>query len=114
MEVVQKISEAPADAQGRVAERVEITSVTIRDTPPPEPVPFATDTAGAARGSYHAVLETSLGAITIAFCPDKAPEHVRNFLRLAQAGVYDGTTFHRVVRGLRRADRRADARARRR
>ena len=31
--------------------------------------------------------------------PDKAPEHVRNFLRLAAAGVYDGTSFHRVVRG---------------
>ena len=29
----------------------------------------------------------------------KAPEHIRNFLRLAQAGVYDGTDFHRVVRG---------------
>ena len=28
----------------------------------------------------------------------KAPEHVRNFLQLARAGVYDGTPFHRVVR----------------
>ena len=26
-------------------------------------------------------------------------EHVRNFLQLAQAGVLDGTAFHRVVRG---------------
>ena len=33
------------------------------------------------------------------FFPDKAPEHVRNFLRLAQLGMYDGTTFHRVVKG---------------
>jgi peptidyl-prolyl cis-trans isomerase B (cyclophilin B) len=40
-----------------------------------------------------------MGAITIGFMPDKAPEHVRNFLRLAQAGVYEGTSFHRVVRG---------------
>ena len=31
--------------------------------------------------------------------PEKAPEHVRNFLRLAQAGVFDGMAFHRVVRG---------------
>ena len=46
-----------------------------------------------------AVLETSLGDITIAFTPDKAPEHVRNFLRLASAGVYDGTSWHRVVKG---------------
>ena len=40
-----------------------------------------------------------MGAITIAFFPDKAPNTVRNFLRLAHAGVFDGTTFHRVVRG---------------
>jgi len=49
--------------------------------------------------AYHVVLETSKGDITLAFRPDKAPEHVRNFLRLAQSGAYDGTTFHRVVRG---------------
>ena len=35
----------------------------------------------------------------MAFFADKAPEHVRNFLRLAQSGVFDGTAFHRVVRG---------------
>jgi len=35
----------------------------------------------------------------VEFFPDKAPEHVRNFLRLAELGVYDGTTFHRVVKG---------------
>jgi peptidyl-prolyl cis-trans isomerase B (cyclophilin B) len=45
------------------------------------------------------VLQTSAGSITIAFLPEVAPEHVRNFLRLAQAGVFDGTAFHRVVRG---------------
>src|SRR4029079_4679227 len=33
------------------------------------------------------------------FTPGVAPEHVRNFLQLAQAGVLDGTAFHRVVRG---------------
>jgi len=36
---------------------------------------------------------------TIGFTPEKAPEHVRNFLRLASAGVYDGTSWHRVVKG---------------
>jgi peptidyl-prolyl cis-trans isomerase B (cyclophilin B) len=48
---------------------------------------------------YRAVLATTAGDITLEFFPDKAPEHVRNFLRLASAGVYDGTSFHRVVRG---------------
>ena len=44
-------------------------------------------------------METTLGNITLAFDAAKAPEHVRNFLQLAQAGVFDGTAFHRVVRG---------------
>ena len=72
--------------------------MTIRDTPPPEPVPFASETADQL-AQHRAVLETTLGNITIAFNPEKAPEHVRNFLQLAQAGVLDGTTFHRVVHG---------------
>jgi cyclophilin family peptidyl-prolyl cis-trans isomerase len=98
MDVVQKISQAPVDGNGMPLERVTIASVTIRDTPPPEPEPFSTETA-ADLAKYRAVLETSMGAMTIEFFPDKAPEHVRNFLRLAQAGVFDGTAFHRVVRG---------------
>ena len=98
MDVVQKISQVPAGANNAATERVTINSVTIRDTPPPEPEPFSTESPEQL-AQYHAVLETSLGAITIEFFPDKAPEHVRNFLRLAQAGVYDGTAFHRVVRG---------------
>ena len=98
MDIAQKISETPADAEGRPSERIVITDVTIRDTPPPEPEPFANDSP-AALAQYRAVFETSLGTITVEFFPEKAPEHVRNFLRLAQTGVYDGTAFHRVVRG---------------
>src|SRR6185437_14289107 len=45
MDVLQKISELPANDKGMPLERVGITSVTIRDTPPPEPVPFANETA---------------------------------------------------------------------
>jgi peptidyl-prolyl cis-trans isomerase B (cyclophilin B) len=97
MDVVTKISEAP-NADGVPAGRIEIVSVTIRDTPPPEPEPFSTESAeDLAR--YRAVLETTAGPITIAFLPDKAPGHVRAFLRLAQTGVFDGTAFHRVVPG---------------
>jgi peptidyl-prolyl cis-trans isomerase B (cyclophilin B) len=77
---------------------VVIRAVTIRDTPPPEPVPFANDTPEQLE-RHTAVLETSLGSITIGFDARKATEHVRNFLQLAKAGVYDGTPFHRVVRG---------------
>ncbi len=98
MEVVQKISEAPTDANGRVTDRVEMTRVTIRDTPPPEPEPFTAESTEEL-ATYRAVLETSQGPITLAFLPDKAPGHVRNFLRLASLGAYDGTAFHRIVRG---------------
>lgn len=98
MDVLQKISEAPAGADGAPLERIEISSVAVRDTPPPEPVPFAADTP-AQLSQYRALLDTSAGPITIEFFGDKAPEHVRNFLRLASAGVYDGTAFHRVVKG---------------
>jgi peptidyl-prolyl cis-trans isomerase B (cyclophilin B) len=98
IDVAQKISESAVDANGKASDRIVITDVTIRDAPPPEPVPFSTESA-ADLGRYRAVLETSLGPITVAFFPDKAPEHVRNFLRLAESGVFDGTAFHRVVRG---------------
>jgi len=98
LDVVQKISETPATADGLATERVAITSMTIRDTPPPAPVPFAADTPEQL-AQYRAVLDTSAGPITVELFGTKAPEHVRNFLRLASAGVYDGTAFHRVVKG---------------
>ena len=96
--VVTRISETPVDAQGKAAERVEIVSVSIRDWQPPPPPPFTTETVDEL-AAYRAVLETSAGPITLELFPDLAPGHVRNFLRLAQAGVYDGMAFHRVARG---------------
>jgi peptidyl-prolyl cis-trans isomerase B (cyclophilin B) len=98
LEVAQQISELPADANGLIADRVEIKTLRIRDTPAPEPVPFETETAAQLAG-YRAVLETTMGEVTVEFFPDRAPGHVRNFLRLATLGVYDGTAFHRVVPG---------------
>jgi peptidyl-prolyl cis-trans isomerase B (cyclophilin B) len=98
IDVVTRISEVPADAEGRPSERVVVQSIRIRETPPPEPIPFDADTP-VELARYRAVLETTAGAIAIEFFADKAPAHVRNFLRLAATGVYDGTAFHRVVRG---------------
>ncbi|NQT34660.1 peptidylprolyl isomerase [bacterium] len=46
-----------------------------------------------------AVIETDLGEIVLEFFPDVAPMHVANFKKLAKAGFYDGTTFHRVISG---------------
>lgn len=94
---VARISEAAVDDKGKIVERIEIKSVTIRDKPPEAPT-FAQESP-AELAAYRAVLETAAGNIVLEFRPDKAPEHVRQFLRLAAAGAYDGTAFHRVVRG---------------
>jgi cyclophilin family peptidyl-prolyl cis-trans isomerase len=95
IEVVQKISETPIDDKGVATERVEIQSVTIRDTPP---VLFVNDSVQDL-ATYRAVLDTSAGPIAIEFFPEKAKEHVRQFLRLADAGVYNNVAFHRVAPG---------------
>jgi peptidyl-prolyl cis-trans isomerase B (cyclophilin B) len=98
MEIVRKISEAATGPDGKLVDRIEITGVTIRDTPPPEVEPFSTESIeDLAR--HRVVLETSHGWVTLAFMPEKAPVHVRNFLRLASLGAYDGTAFHRIVPG---------------
>jgi peptidyl-prolyl cis-trans isomerase B (cyclophilin B) len=94
-DVLQKISETPVDDKGVATERVEIRHVTIRETPAE---PFVTETA-AELGTYRAVVDSSAGPITIEFFVDKAPNTVRQFMRLAAAGVYNGMAFHRVAPG---------------
>lgn len=42
-------------------------------------------------------METSMGNICLNLFEDKAPNHVKNFVDLANRGVYDGTLFHRVI-----------------
>jgi cyclophilin family peptidyl-prolyl cis-trans isomerase len=46
-----------------------------------------------------AELHTTAGEIDIRFFPDVAPNHVRNFIDLAEKGFYNGTKFHRVIPG---------------
>ncbi|HVU16434.1 MAG TPA: peptidylprolyl isomerase [Candidatus Didemnitutus sp.] len=46
-----------------------------------------------------AVLKTSYGDMTIAFWPDVAPKTVDNFKKLAREKFYDGTAFHRIIKG---------------
>jgi peptidyl-prolyl cis-trans isomerase B (cyclophilin B) len=95
--VAQKISTVTADATVPT-ERIEIRKVTIREKPAPVPEPFVSETVEEL-SRQRVVLETTLGHITFEFFPDRAPNHVRQFLRLAASGVYDGTAFHRVVPG---------------
>jgi peptidyl-prolyl cis-trans isomerase B (cyclophilin B) len=46
-----------------------------------------------------AVIETSEGDMVLQFWTDAAPNTVENFKKLAHSGFYDGTIFHRIVKG---------------
>src|SRR5262245_15558356 len=46
-----------------------------------------------------AVIKTSEGEMVAEFWPDVAPKTVENFKTLAKKGFYDGTCFHRVIKG---------------
>ncbi len=46
-----------------------------------------------------AIIKTSAGEMRLELWPDVAPKTVENFKTLAQRGFYDGTAFHRIVRG---------------
>jgi peptidyl-prolyl cis-trans isomerase B (cyclophilin B) len=46
-----------------------------------------------------AVIKTTMGEMVVEFWPDVAPKTVENFKTLAGKGFYDGTCFHRIIRG---------------
>jgi cyclophilin family peptidyl-prolyl cis-trans isomerase len=48
---------------------------------------------------YQAVFHTERGDFTVELFAKQAPVTVNNFVFLARQGFYDGTTFHRVIRG---------------
>ena len=54
---------------------------------------------GAAAAEPSARVETDHGTFVIRLRPDLAPRHVRHFIKVARAGGYDGTVFHRIVPG---------------
>ena len=49
--------------------------------------------------SYSARLETSHGTIELDLHVGDAPNTVNNFVSLARQGFYDGTPFHRILKG---------------
>lgn len=60
-------------------------------TEPKKPEPASTNEV--------AVIKTSAGEMVLEFWPDVAPKHVENFKKLAKQGFYDGTAFHRIIKG---------------
>lgn len=61
----------------------------------PQPPSGALDTTK----SYTATFRTQRGDFTVELYAEQAPRTVENFVNLARAGFYDGTTFHRVING---------------
>jgi peptidyl-prolyl cis-trans isomerase B (cyclophilin B) len=66
------------------------------DSKPDAPTP-ATTTGG--NNDEVAVIKTSEGTMVVEFWPDVAPKTVENFKTLAKKGFYNGTAFHRVIKG---------------
>jgi cyclophilin family peptidyl-prolyl cis-trans isomerase len=117
-----KTGETPApepatDSAMTATETTATTAITTMETNPAETTttqatPTATTTAAAKPAAPAAAkqekkpmstnekvaeLHTTAGEIDIRFFPDVAPNHVKNFLDLAQKGFYNGTKFHRVI-----------------
>jgi len=63
-------------------------------------IPAKKEAPSVASGTNEvAVIKTSMGEMVVGFWPDVAPNTVANFEKLARQGFYDGTCFHRVVKG---------------
>ncbi|OQX55968.1 MAG: cyclophilin [Candidatus Aminicenantes bacterium 4484_214] len=56
-------------------------------------------TITSAQSNPKVLMKTSKGDIIIELFPQKAPITVENFLSYVDQGFYDGTIFHRVIKG---------------
>lgn len=93
MDVVEKISQAPVDANGMTVTPVRIVKVTIEKK---KREPFADVPVEQLRRTV--TLKTTLGTLQIKMEPDWAPNHVRRFLMLAETGWLDHTAFFRIAK----------------
>jgi peptidyl-prolyl cis-trans isomerase B (cyclophilin B) len=53
----------------------------------------------AAGATPRAIIHTNYGDMTVEFWPDVAPRTVENFLKLSREKFYNGTAFHRIIKG---------------
>ena len=79
--VTAQAQNAPAPA--------EVPATPSAPAPAPAPVP----------AREQAVIKTSKGEMTVEFWDDVAPKTVANFKKLAKEGFYNGTAFHRIIKG---------------
>lgn len=74
-------------------------TASAQDAKPASPTPPPTTVAPAAAEMTYVVLRTSKGDILLELDTAKAPTSVANFLDYTKSGHYDGTVFHRVIKG---------------
>ena len=86
---------------GAVAADTATAAQATTDTAPPaaSTATTAQETSMSAYENKVAVLQTTAGEIHIRFFPDVAPNHVKNFIDLANQGFYNGIKFHRIIPG---------------
>ncbi len=74
-------------------------SVAFSQTAKTSDAPAKDAAATTAASQEVAIISTTMGDMTIAFWPEVAPKTVANFKKLAREGFYDGTAFHRIIKG---------------
>ena len=85
-------------AQEPTPEVKETPKANARPTPPPDYAPEPFDKADVKTMAAQCVsLDTEAGLIEMEMYPEHAPESVRNFLNLVSTGLFDTTSFDRVV-----------------
>jgi len=94
MDVIEKISQQMLDANGLRDKPVKSLKIAIEKK---REEPFVNTTTDELRRTV--TLRTTLGTLKIRMEPDWAPNHVRNFLKLASTGWYNGVGFHRISKG---------------
>lgn len=71
------------------------TALCLAQAPAPAPTPSPMQPKTAPQVTLH----TNAGDLTVELWPDVAPRTVENFVKLAGEGFYDGTAFHRIIKG---------------
>jgi cyclophilin family peptidyl-prolyl cis-trans isomerase len=64
-----------------------------------KPAEKAADKPVAMSGKPQVEMKTSMGTIVIELDPAAAPKSVENFLEYVKSGFYEGTIYHRVIKG---------------
>ncbi len=96
----QKAGEQGAPQEERKESPSDTTAARTQKPARPKLPPDFKDQDVELTGNERAVIEMEKGGrIVIQFFPEDAPNTVKNFVKLARVGFYNGVVFHRVVPG---------------